>query len=141
MKLSKKLYAVLASMGLLLCMPLSGSAQENTISNFASLVEIQQYDRAIHIMAMLLLGFGFLMVFVKKYGRSALTGTFLLVSTALPLYFMMCEQGILGEADGEIKKLILAEFGAASLLYRRGGFGSNQDATVHSPGIAFYPLL
>jgi ammonium transporter Rh len=120
MKLSKKLYAVFASMGLLLCLPLSSFAQENTVSNFASLLEVQQYDRAIHIMAMLLLGFGFLMVFVKKYGRSALTGTFLLVSTALPLYFLMSDQGILGEADGEIKKLILAEFGAASLLITAG---------------------
>ena len=120
MKLSKKLYAAFASMGLLLCLPLSSLAQENTVSNFASLLEVQQYDRAIHIMAMLLLGFGFLMVFVKKYGRSALTGTFLLVSTALPLYFLMSDQGVLGKADGEIKKLILAEFGAASLLITAG---------------------
>jgi len=29
-------------------------------------VEVQKYNRAIHIMAMLLAGFGFLMVFVKK---------------------------------------------------------------------------
>jgi ammonium transporter Rh len=42
------------------------------------------------------------------------------VSTALPLYFLMSDQGILGEADGEIKKLILAEFGAASLLITAG---------------------
>ena len=51
-----------------------------------SVVDVQRCDRAIHIMAMLLVGFGFLMVFVKKYGRSALTATFLLVSVAIPLF-------------------------------------------------------
>ena len=50
--------------------------------------EMQKYVRAIHIMVMLIMGFGFLMVFVKKYGRSALTATYLLVSTAIPLYFL-----------------------------------------------------
>ncbi len=48
-------------------------------------VDVQKYNRAIHIMAMLLAGFGFLMVFVKKYGRSAVTATYLLVSVAIPL--------------------------------------------------------
>ena len=43
----------------------------------AGVSDDQKYNRAIHIMAMLLLGFGFLMVFVRKYGRSALTATFL----------------------------------------------------------------
>ncbi|MEA3348435.1 MAG: hypothetical protein U9Q39_05155 [Pseudomonadota bacterium] len=33
-------------------------------------VGVQKYNRAIHIMAMLLAGFGFLMVFVKKYART-----------------------------------------------------------------------
>ena len=49
---------------------------------------MQKYNRAIHIMAMLLVGFGFLMVFVKKYGRSAITATYLLVSVAIPLYLL-----------------------------------------------------
>ncbi len=85
-----------------------------------SIIEVQQYNRAVHIMAMLLVGFGFLMVFVKKYGRSALTATFLLVSTALPLYFAISDYVVFGETEGEIKKLILAEFGAASLLIAAG---------------------
>ncbi len=88
--------------------------------SIASLLEVQQYDRAIHIMAMLLLGFGFLMVFVRKYGRSTLTATFMLVSTAIPFYFVMSDSGFMGGADGEIKKLILAEFAAASLLIAAG---------------------
>jgi ammonium transporter Rh len=47
-------------------------------------------------MAMLLFGFGFLMVFVKKYGRSALTATFLLVSVSLPTYLAIKSLGIFG---------------------------------------------
>jgi ammonium transporter Rh len=70
-------------------------------------------------MAMLLIGFGFLMVFVRKYGRSALTATFLLVSISLPLYMSIKGLGIF-EAKGEIEQLILAEFSAASLLIAAG---------------------
>lgn len=98
----------------------STSAFASAGDDLKSIIEVQQYNRAIHIMAMLLVGFGFLMVFVKKYGRSALTATFLLVSTALPLYFAISDYGVFGETDGEIKKLILAEFGAASLLIAAG---------------------
>jgi hypothetical protein len=41
---------------------------------------------AIHILAMLLVGFGFLMVFVKRYGYGATTGTYLIVAMGIPLY-------------------------------------------------------
>ena len=83
--------------------------------------EVQQYNRAIHVMAMLLVGFGFLMVFVKKYGRSAITATYLLVATALPLYFLINHSGLFGHATGsDIQRLILAEFAAASLLICAG---------------------
>jgi ammonium transporter Rh len=95
-------------------------AQETEISKISSILEVQQYDRAIHIMAMLLIGFGFLMVFIKKYGRSALTATFLLVSISIPLYFLIHTPGLFGEAKSEIEELILAEFSAASLLIAAG---------------------
>jgi len=85
-----------------------------------SIIEVQQYFRSIHIMAMLLMGFGFLMVFVKKYGRSAITATYLLVSVAIPLYFLKDSMGLLGGVDSDIERLILAEFGAASLLICAG---------------------
>jgi ammonium transporter Rh len=89
--------------------------------HMSSILDVQKYDRAIHIMAMLLVGFGFLMVFVKKYGRSALTATFLLVSTALPIYIFVDSFGWLGKAPGAIiDELILAEFAAASLLICAG---------------------
>ena len=94
--------------------------ETHTSANLSEVVEVQQYYRAIHIMAMLLVGFGFLMVFVKKYGRTALTATFLLVSIALPLYFLKDSLGLLGGVDSDIERLILAEFGAASLLICAG---------------------
>jgi ammonium transporter Rh len=84
------------------------------------IVEVQKYNRAIHIMAMLLAGFGFLMVFVKSYGRSAVTATYLLVSVAIPLYILKDSLGILGSSGSEIDSLILAEFAAASLLICAG---------------------
>ena len=96
----------------------SGQSQSSELS---SLIDVQMYNRSIHIMAMLLVGFGFLMVFVKKYGRSALTATYLLVSTAIPLYFLLSSLGVFGAAKSvEIEKLILAEFAAASLLICAG---------------------
>lgn len=86
----------------------------------AGIADEQKYNKAIHIMAMLLLGFGFLMVFVRKYGRSALTATFLLVSAALPIYMLFKGFHIIGENVPDIDRLILAEFGAASLLIAAG---------------------
>jgi ammonium transporter Rh len=87
----------------------------------SSILNVQKYDRAIHIMAMLLVGFGFLMVFLKKYGRSALTATFLLVSIAIPIYMLINNPRLLGETPTIIiDELILAEFAAASLLICAG---------------------
>lgn len=86
----------------------------------SSIVEVLKYFRAIHVMAMLLVGFGFLMVFVRKYGRSAITATYLLVSLSIPLYFLKDRLGIMGSAESDIDRLILAEFGAASLLICAG---------------------
>jgi len=57
--------------------------------------QIEQYNFSIHIMAMLLVGFGFLMVFVKNYGYSATTGTFLVVSVGLPVYLLLRSTGVL----------------------------------------------
>ena len=48
-----------------------------------------QYNFAIHILAMLLVGFGFLMVFVRKCGYSATTGTYLVVAVGIPLYVFL----------------------------------------------------
>ncbi len=86
-----------------------------------TLVDVQKYDRSIQIMAMLLVGFGFLMVFLRKYGRSALTATFLLVSVAIPIYMLIDSTGIFGGAKNiEVDRFILAEFAGASLLICAG---------------------
>ena len=106
----------------------------------SSILEIEQYGRAIHIMAMLLIGFGFLMVFVKKYGRSALTATFLLVSVSLPSYLAIKGLGIF-EGKGEIEQFILAEFGAASLLIATGAvLGRIKMHQYLLLGLLFIPL-
>jgi len=97
------------------------SAEKTVQAELASLVEVQKYSRSIHIMAMLLVGFGFLMVFIKKYGRSAVTATYLLVSVAIPVYFCVKSYSVFGEAsNADIDKFILAEFAAASLLICAG---------------------
>ena len=89
-------------------------------NDLGAVLEVQKYYRALHVMVMLLAGFGFLMVFVRRYGRSALTATYLLVSVALPLYFFKDSLGILGGSAGDMDRLILAEFAAASLLIGAG---------------------
>lgn len=81
--------------------------------------QVQQYNFSIGILAMLLVGFGFLMVFVKKYGFSATTGTYLVVATTIPLYLFIRATGVLSfeaiPADS-IKSILLAEFAAATAL-------------------------
>jgi ammonium transporter Rh len=97
------------------------SCEKGSDVTLSSVVDVQKYNRSIHVMAMLLVGFGFLMVFVKKYGRSAVTATYLLVSIAIPVYFLINSLGIFGEpAKIEIERLILAQFAAASLLICAG---------------------
>ena len=78
---------------------ISGNIKAQGVSSeiIANLTDVQKYYRAIHVMAMLLVGFGFLMVFVRKYGRSALTATFLLVSISIPLYYFISDFDIFGD--------------------------------------------
>ncbi len=119
MKAHTTLLRIVSVVIILLCTSNTLPAQNTDASRISNILQVQQYERAIHIMAMLLIGFGFLMVFVKKYGRSALTATFLLVSVSLPLYLFVKGLGAF-EERGEIEQFILAEFGAASLLIAAG---------------------
>ncbi|MGE5380497.1 MAG: hypothetical protein ACM3NT_05455 [Methylocystaceae bacterium] len=81
-----------------------------------------KYEKSIHILAMLLVGFGFLMVFVRKHGFSSITATFLVVSIALPMYMLLKSFG--GQHFAlttiNINTFIMAEFAAASLLIAIG---------------------
>ncbi len=118
--ITKKLSFIALFLSLLAISGVSFGVELNSGSELADVINVQKYFRSIHIMAMLLVGFGFLMVFVKKYGRSAVTATYLLVSVAIPLYFLKNSYGILGHVEPEIDRLILAEFGTASLLICAG---------------------
>ena len=78
------------------------------------------YARSIHILAMLLLGFGFLMVFLRGHEYTSLTATLLAVSISIPVYmivmsFLPNEYEIMS-IDG----LLFAEFCGASLLICMG---------------------
>ncbi len=117
--MKKTLFNAIAVLVLLVGSASSAFALDFKSSGITEVLEVQQYNRAIHIMAMLLIGFGFLMVFVKNYGKSALTATFLLVSVSLPMYLAISSLSFFGEKS-EIEHFILAEFGAASLLIAAG---------------------
>jgi ammonium transporter Rh len=85
--------------------------------------QVEQYNFSIHILAMLLVGFGFLMVFVKKYGYSATSGTYLVVATGIPLYMLLRAWGGLSAepiAADSAKALLFAEFACASALIAMG---------------------
>ena len=112
------------------------------LADDGSIVDVLKYDRAIHIMMMLLVGFGFLMVFVRRYGRSALTATFLMVSVAIPFYFVIDSTGVLGGVTGvEVDRLILAEFAAASLLICAGAcLGRMKMLQYIVLGLLFIPV-
>jgi len=81
-----------------------------------------KYERSIQILAMLLVGFGFLMVFVRNHGYSSITATFLVVSLALPLYMLIKSFGGTHFAMETISidTFLCAEFAAASLLIAIG---------------------
>ncbi|MFH1097028.1 MAG: ammonium transporter [Candidatus Desantisbacteria bacterium] len=116
-------------------------AAEISGNSLAALTDVQKYNRAIHIMAMLLVGFGFLMVFVKKYGRSTITATYLLVSVSIPLYFLKDSFSVMGSSGSVIDKLILSEFAAASLLICAGAvLGRLKMHQYMLLGIIFVPF-
>ncbi len=109
---------------LLLLTPALAAAQTATPGDLASTVrDVQQYSFAIHILAMLLVGFGFLMVFVKRYGYGALSGTYLIVAVGLPVYLGLRSTGVLSAEAVDahtVRALLLAEFAAASALIAAG---------------------
>lgn len=113
---------VLSSVSLfLLCFSSWVSAAEPAAGiNEARLVA--QYNYSIHILAMLLVGFGFLMVFVRRYGFGATTGTYLVVATGLPLYIFLRANGVFAHelTPHSVETLILAEFAVATTLIAMG---------------------
>jgi ammonium transporter Rh len=90
------------------------------------------------------MGFGFLMMFVKKYGYTSITATYLVVALSLPLY-MLIRPYLWGSASEisitNISMLIYAEFAAASLLIAIGGpLGRINTSQYMLIGLLFTPL-
>lgn len=102
--------------------PISKAYDTASSKDFGTILDSLKYEKSIHILAMLLVGFGFLMVFVRKHGYSSITATFLVVSAAIPLYMLIKSFG--GESFRlpvvDINTFIFAEFAAASLLIAIG---------------------
>jgi ammonium transporter Rh len=85
--------------------------------------QVEQYNFSIHILAMLLVGFGFLMVFVRRYGYAATTGTYLVVGAGIPLYLFLRSTGVISAEAvpvQSIQALLLAEFACAAGLIAMG---------------------
>lgn len=122
--MKKSILVFLTGIILTLSMPLSVLAEEANANDVVGTVwQFQQYNFSISILAMLLVGFGFLMVFVKKYGYSATTGTFLVVATGIPLYLLLRYTGIISSESIDpqsIKALLFAEFAVAAALISMG---------------------
>ncbi len=102
------------------------------------------YEKSIHILVMLVMGFGFLMVFVRRYGYTSITATYLAVALSLPLY-MLVRPYLWGSAAGisvtNISMLLFAEFAAASLLIAIGGpLGRVNTSQYLMIGSLFTPL-
>ena len=80
------------------------------------------YSKSIHILAMLMVGFGFLMAFIRKHEYTSLAATFLAVSISIPVYMLIKSFG--GEGFTKevvsINGFLFAEFAAASLLICMG---------------------
>lgn len=109
--------------GLFLLCPGAWANESGFASAVGGVQQVSQYNFAIHILAMLLVGFGFLMVFVRKYGYSATTGTYLVVAAGIPLYVFLRSAGIFCSEPinpSTIKALLYAEFAVASALIAMG---------------------
>lgn len=121
--------------------------QLNKYGNLSSMTSSENefmYEKSIDVMVMLLIGFGFLMVFVKKYGYTSVTATYLLVALSLPLY-MLLRPYLWGSAADlsitSISMLLFAEFAAASLLIAIGGpLGRINTSQYLLIGLLFTPL-
>lgn len=122
--MKKGLLVFLTGIIFTLLVPFSVFAEETSANEaVGGIWQLQQYNFSINILAMLLVGFGFLMVFVKKYGYSATTGTYIVVATGIPLYILLRYTGIISSESinpHSIKALLFAEFAVAAALISMG---------------------
>lgn len=98
---------------------ITGSVDTSASIETQTIFDTLQYNRSIDVLAMLLLGFGFLMCFVRGHGFSSITATLLVVSISIPMYMLM--KSFAGEGSAiSIEAFLFAEFCAASLLITIG---------------------
>lgn len=101
---------------------INANTTEELSTEYGTILDTLQYNRSIHILAMLLVGFGFLMVFIRKHGFSAITATYLVVSISIPMYMLIKSFGSehFSMSTISIETFLFAEFAAASLLIAIG---------------------
>ena len=100
---------------------ITGQSIDSGYMNYetGTIFDTLRYNRSIHILAMLLLGFGFLMVVIRGHGYSSITATLLAVSISIPIYMLI--KCYMGEGTQlSIDGFMWAEFAAASLLIAIG---------------------
>jgi len=122
LKKAKNLIVILFSL-LMVSLPAQETAGGSLDPAMEGLRQVQQYGFAISILAMLLVGFGFLMVFVRNHGYGATAGTFLVVAVGLPTYLFLRSTGVISSeafAADSIASLLFAEFAVASALIAMG---------------------
>ena len=91
-------------------------------NNINLVFEALKYERAINVLAMVLIGIALLMLFIRNHGYSSITAVFLGLSIGLPLY-MLVKAAFNGHdimAAGGVDLLLYAEFAATSLLIAMG---------------------
>lgn len=84
-----------------------------------TIFETLKYNQSIHVLAMLLLGFGFLMVFVRNHGFSSITATLLVTSISIPLY-MLIASFVVDRSVLSVDAFLCAEFAGAGILIAIG---------------------
>ena len=98
---------------------ITGNVNSAASAETQTIFDTLQYGRSIHVLAMLLLGFGFLMCFVRGHGFSSITATLLVTSASIPVYMLI--KSFMGEGSPlNIETFLFAEFCAASLLITIG---------------------
>ncbi|MDD2483957.1 MAG: ammonium transporter [Eubacteriales bacterium] len=119
---------------------LSNGGEGSFSGEMQTIFDTLQYGRSIHVLAMLLLGFGFLMCFVRGHGFSSITATLLVVSVAIPVYMLI--KSLEGEGSPlSIETFLFAEFCAASLLITIGApLGRLKMDQYLLLGILFVPI-
>lgn len=118
----KQIQLILPTIIGLFCVSASNWVYAESAAVMSEARTVAQYNYIIHILAMLLIGFGFLMVFVRRYGFGAVTGTYLVVAIGLPLYILLRANGVFGHPlhPHTLDAILFAELAVAAALIAMG---------------------